>query len=327
MHTSSPSLYVIACTMAILMAMNSSDSGINQVLSAHLDSLAISPQTKQVIIPALLGIARFGDVHTQTQRYVHTICRYSFCLCILINHLILVLLSSRMPSSHKVQVHTLASSVLSSLGEPSQPMLVIKCTGNHMALTLGVATPSGTFPGLIQVFNHLPWSPNLNQSIYTLILIQLWRPISIGCLLVVVNGKVSPKVQNIPTTMAGSFSFMAMGNQAGSCEHQSARQRHKGWGGQHQLCNFLTVGVPCTHKELEVCILVHLLRCFKRICLEKADNAKKMTMYHHVHVPELRNTQQWMHDTRLIVHIYIYAIYPLPSQSSLTTRYWGRLSI
>jgi hypothetical protein len=84
-HTSSPSLYVIARAMASLMATNFSDSGLNLVLSAHLDTLAISPQTKQVIIPALLGIAKFGDVHAQARRCVHTICSYSFCLCILIN--------------------------------------------------------------------------------------------------------------------------------------------------------------------------------------------------------------------------------------------------
>lgn len=73
--------------MASLMATNFSDSGLNLVLSAHLDSLAVSPQTKQVIIPALLGIAKFGDVHAQARRCVHTICGYSFCLCILINYL------------------------------------------------------------------------------------------------------------------------------------------------------------------------------------------------------------------------------------------------
>ena len=51
--------------MANLMAMNFSDSGLNLVLSAHLDTLAISPQTKQVIIPALLGIVKFGDIYAQ----------------------------------------------------------------------------------------------------------------------------------------------------------------------------------------------------------------------------------------------------------------------
>jgi hypothetical protein len=73
--------------MASIMATNSSDSGVNLVLSAHLDALAISPQTKQAIIPALLGIAKFGDVHAQGRRCVHTICSYAFYLCILVNYL------------------------------------------------------------------------------------------------------------------------------------------------------------------------------------------------------------------------------------------------
>ena len=65
LHTSSPSLYIIAHAMANLMATNFSDSGLNLVLSAHLNTLAISPQTKQVIIPTLLGIAKFGDIYAQ----------------------------------------------------------------------------------------------------------------------------------------------------------------------------------------------------------------------------------------------------------------------
>ncbi|KAH9024997.1 hypothetical protein EDB83DRAFT_2320028 [Lactarius deliciosus] len=47
--------------MASLMAMNFSGSGLDQVLSAHLHSLAISPQAKQAIIPTLLGIAKFTE--------------------------------------------------------------------------------------------------------------------------------------------------------------------------------------------------------------------------------------------------------------------------
>ena len=46
--------------MASLMAMGLSDSGLDLVLSAHLDSLAISPQAKQAVIPAFLGMVRFN---------------------------------------------------------------------------------------------------------------------------------------------------------------------------------------------------------------------------------------------------------------------------
>ena len=51
--------------MANLMAANFSGNDLDQVLSAHLDSLAISPQVKQAIFPALLGIAKFTETHAQ----------------------------------------------------------------------------------------------------------------------------------------------------------------------------------------------------------------------------------------------------------------------
>jgi hypothetical protein len=70
--------------MASLMATNFSGSGLDQVLSVHLDSLAISPQAKLAIIPALLGMAKITEVHAHTHRCVHLTRGYSFCLCKLI---------------------------------------------------------------------------------------------------------------------------------------------------------------------------------------------------------------------------------------------------
>ncbi|KAH9168601.1 hypothetical protein EDB89DRAFT_1909182 [Lactarius sanguifluus] len=66
-HMSSPSLLVVSHTVASLMAMNLGGSGLDQVLSAHLNSLAISPQAKQAIIPALLRMAKFTEMHTQAR--------------------------------------------------------------------------------------------------------------------------------------------------------------------------------------------------------------------------------------------------------------------
>ncbi|KAH9030042.1 hypothetical protein EDB85DRAFT_1891774 [Lactarius pseudohatsudake] len=66
-HTSSPSLLVVSHAVASLMATNFGGSDLGQVLSAHLDSLAISPQAKQAIIPALLGMAKFTEMHTQAR--------------------------------------------------------------------------------------------------------------------------------------------------------------------------------------------------------------------------------------------------------------------
>ncbi|KAH9021413.1 hypothetical protein EDB85DRAFT_2152387 [Lactarius pseudohatsudake] len=53
--------------MASLVTMNFSGSGLDQVFSAHLNSLAILPQEKQAIIPALLGMAKFTEVHAQAR--------------------------------------------------------------------------------------------------------------------------------------------------------------------------------------------------------------------------------------------------------------------
>ncbi|KAH9171257.1 hypothetical protein EDB89DRAFT_1972857 [Lactarius sanguifluus] len=64
-HTSSPSMPLIARAMSSLAASDLGSEDLSQVLSAQLDSLAISPQTKQNIVPALLGIAKLAKVQSQ----------------------------------------------------------------------------------------------------------------------------------------------------------------------------------------------------------------------------------------------------------------------
>ncbi|KAH9052742.1 hypothetical protein EDB87DRAFT_1581464 [Lactarius vividus] len=126
-HTSSPSLLTVAHTVANLMAMNFIGYGLNQVLSTHLDS--ISPQAKQVIIPALLGMAKFTEMHTQAQSGTQpqTVIEPPGS-------------NSGVASATSSGVHTLA----------------IKCIGNHSAPVLGVATLFGTPLGLIRAFSHHP---------------------------------------------------------------------------------------------------------------------------------------------------------------------------
>jgi hypothetical protein len=63
------------------MAANSGGSGLEQVLSIHLDSLAISPQVKQGIILALLGIQKCTEERVQAQRYVHLTLSIFFSVC------------------------------------------------------------------------------------------------------------------------------------------------------------------------------------------------------------------------------------------------------
>jgi hypothetical protein len=64
---------LVAHAMCCLMTGDFSEEGFNQVLNAQLDSLAISPQAKQSIIPTLLGIAKLAKV--QLRRYVRVALR------------------------------------------------------------------------------------------------------------------------------------------------------------------------------------------------------------------------------------------------------------
>ncbi|KAH9169718.1 hypothetical protein EDB89DRAFT_1908364 [Lactarius sanguifluus] len=158
-HTSSPSLLVVSHAVASLMATNLGGSGLDQVLSAHLDSLAILPQAKQAIIPALLGMAKFTEMHTQAQRFLY------FC----------------------------------ALSSVTQPQAVIEPPSSNSSVAS--ATSSGSAHTGYQI---------------------------IGCLALVDNGKAFPEMQNAPSTMTGSFPFVAMGNQAGLREQQSAQWKLEG---------------------------------------------------------------------------------------------------
>jgi hypothetical protein len=69
-HTSSPNISpVIACVIANLIVSDLSEKDLSQVLNTLLDSLAISPETKQGTIPALLGISNLAKL--LLQGYVH----------------------------------------------------------------------------------------------------------------------------------------------------------------------------------------------------------------------------------------------------------------
>ncbi|KAI9430886.1 hypothetical protein H4582DRAFT_2085960 [Lactarius indigo] len=64
-HTSSLSVSIVSHVMAGLMGGDFGMEEFNQVLSTQLDTLAISPQAKQDIIPALLGITKLAKVQSQ----------------------------------------------------------------------------------------------------------------------------------------------------------------------------------------------------------------------------------------------------------------------
>ncbi|KAH8993775.1 hypothetical protein EDB92DRAFT_1815433 [Lactarius akahatsu] len=64
-HTSSPSMPLVACVMSCLMTGGFSREDFDSVFNAQLNSLAISPHSKQSIIPALLSIAKLVKVQSQ----------------------------------------------------------------------------------------------------------------------------------------------------------------------------------------------------------------------------------------------------------------------
>ena len=64
-HTSSPSLHTIARAITHLIMGNFGDAELCQILNAQLDTLAISPQAKQGIVPALVGFAKLAGAQSQ----------------------------------------------------------------------------------------------------------------------------------------------------------------------------------------------------------------------------------------------------------------------
>ncbi|KAH9057793.1 hypothetical protein EDB87DRAFT_1578372 [Lactarius vividus] len=127
------------------------------------------PQAKQAIIPALLGMVKFTEVHAQAR----------------------------------------SSSV-------TQPSAVMELLGSNS----GVASAGGAHAGY-QMYQR-PFSSSSGSG-YT-----IWYSSRIGCSALVDNGKVLPKMRNVPTIMTGSFPFAVMGSQVGLHEQQSARQRLEG---------------------------------------------------------------------------------------------------
>ncbi|KAH9170970.1 hypothetical protein EDB89DRAFT_1907309 [Lactarius sanguifluus] len=63
-HTSSLSMPLVVHAMSCLMVGGFSGEDFDSVFNAQLDSLAISPQAKQGIIPTLLGIAKLVKVQS-----------------------------------------------------------------------------------------------------------------------------------------------------------------------------------------------------------------------------------------------------------------------
>ncbi len=136
-HTSSPSVPLVARAMCCLMTGDFSVEDFNQVLNAQLDSLAISPEAKQSIIPALLGIARLAKVQSQGYVYVVLIPLYGS------HGLVYVLAHLRRHHFHHPAC--LGPSPRTLTLEP-----LIRCASDPFLLILEVVIPSGTLASLIR---------------------------------------------------------------------------------------------------------------------------------------------------------------------------------
>jgi hypothetical protein len=65
-HTSSPSLRFSARAIASLIAAgNFGDEDLRQILNVQLDTLAISSQAKQSVVPALVGTAKLMELQSR----------------------------------------------------------------------------------------------------------------------------------------------------------------------------------------------------------------------------------------------------------------------
>jgi len=136
-HTSSPSMPLISHAMCCLMTGDFSGEDFNQVLNSQLDSLAISPQAKQSIIPALLGIAKLAKV--QSQGYV----RASLSPTIGSHGLVHVLAHRRRRHYHHLACPCPGPRTLTL--EP-----LIRCASDPFLLIPEVVTRSGTLASLIR---------------------------------------------------------------------------------------------------------------------------------------------------------------------------------
>jgi hypothetical protein len=114
------------------------------------------------------------------------------------------------------------------------PVINLKYISDPLVLALEVDIPSGIYPGPSPVFSCHLLSRKPRPDIYTYILTQLPRFFNIGCSASVDNGKVSPKMYNIPSILTGSSPFATMVNPAGLHGQQPTLLRQEGISEQGQ---------------------------------------------------------------------------------------------
>ena len=212
-HTSSPSMPLIAHMISSLFASDFGGGDLNQVLSAHLDSLGISPQAKQNIIPALLGITKLAKLQLQQRLKWHLVpSAWSHSPRYLL---------ARPHWFHYNRLLYLSWNLWAiSLNPPVCPPLLIRCTSNRSLPTPVVVTLSGTLANLIQAFCFCWASPKPRPDTSIFILIRLGMSLNIGCLAQVINGNAFHQGWSILSTTIAFLLYVAMGNQAGLLGHR-----------------------------------------------------------------------------------------------------------
>ena len=209
-HTSSPSMPLIARAITSLIINNFSSDDLTQILSAQLDTLSVSAQAKQTVIPAILGIAKVTEV--SSQRFVY------------------IVLSSQSQDSHDTSASPLHGRLnlnalpgcLDHRWHALIPLLLIRSAVDHSLQIPDPGTPFGSPQSLIQASYHLPMylRPGLDTFMSTWTHPEMF--VNTGCLLWEINGNLFQKVWSFLSTMIGSSLSVILANQVGSPELQLA---------------------------------------------------------------------------------------------------------
>jgi hypothetical protein len=194
-HTSSPDLRTIARILTdLLLAGIFGYDGLFDILNAELDILAISPQAKQSIIPALVGIHGRSTAARVSQYCACT----ATCMPLLI---VFISIVAHPCISHEFNLsqhrRALMVECLSTLTQiPWAPRFIMRLTSADSLPTLEVARLLGTLPSLIQTFYPLLLFPKPRWGIFTCTLTALRARINTGCLASITSGRTFRKVRN-----------------------------------------------------------------------------------------------------------------------------------
>jgi hypothetical protein len=140
--------------------------------------LAISPQIKQDILPALFGITRLTEV--QSRGWDDPVIRLTACILnAFINILACPCICRRLSRYYRRSTPTMVYLWRHTLRTPQS---LIRHASARLPPTLEAATPSGILPSPIKAFHCHPWFLKPRQDIFISTLTRLLILINTGCL-------------------------------------------------------------------------------------------------------------------------------------------------